>query len=161
MKAITVFIFIMVSMNTYAQTAEGTNQHFSHTITSTAPATKIWEIWTDVSNWKEWDTGLKDAAMEGQFELDATGIITSLEGRKSKFRIVTYEKDRSYTMRTKLPLGSLYVKRYLIVEGGKTTFTHEVWFTGLTRGLFAKAFGKKFRAMLPEVIESIKSIALR
>ena len=57
-------------------------------------------------------------------------------------------------MKTKLPLGSLYVKRYLKMDG-----THEVWFAGLTRGLFAKAFGGKFRGMLPEVLNNIKTIA--
>ena len=86
-------------------------------------------------------------------------IIISLEGRKSKFEIVEYEERKSYTMKTKLPLGSLYVKRYLKMDGRSTRFTHEVWFAGLTRGLFAKAFGGKFRGMLPEVLNNIKTIA--
>jgi len=83
----------------------------------------------------------------------------SLEARKSKFKVVEFVKGKMYTYKTKLPLGSLYVKRYLTEENGQTKFTHEVWFQGLTGGLFAKAFGAKFRQMLPEVMEKIKEIA--
>ena len=82
-----------------------------------------------------------------------------MENRKSKFKVVEYSKGKSYTYKTKLPLGSLYVKRYLTIKEGKTIFTHEVWFKGLTKGIFANAFGEKFRTMLPRVLEKIKEIA--
>jgi hypothetical protein len=55
-------------------------------------------------------------------------------------------------------LGGLYVKRFLEVKNGRTYFTHEVWFSGLTGGIFANMFGEKFKTMLPEVMENIKKI---
>lgn len=157
---ITILILAMstlVNLNTRGQ--EPTNKHFWYSLETTAPASSIWSIWTVVPNWKKWDTGLKDALIEGPFEQDAKGFIISLENRKSKFKVVEYVEGKTYTFRTKLPLGSLYVKRYLALKDGKTTFTHEVWFTGLTKGLFAKAFGGKFREMLPEVLENIRAQA--
>ena len=72
--------------------------------------------------------------------------------------MVDYQEGTSYTFKTKLPLGGLYVKRYLTEENGITRYTHEVWFKGLTAGIFANAFGGKFRAMLPEVMLNIKKI---
>jgi len=137
------------------------NQHFWYTLESDATPHQIWTIWTDVANWHQWDSGLKAAEMQSPFQLNATGIITSLEGRKSKFKIVELEEGTTYTFKTKLPLGSLYVKRYLEQKNEKTYFTHEVWFQGLTKGIFAKAFGKKFKAMLPEVMQSINQIAIQ
>jgi len=130
-----------------------------HTVETSAPPAEVWTIWTTVEDWKSWDTGLKDAQMEGAFQLKAKGVIISLEGRKSKFKVVDIEEGKSYTIKTNLPLGGLYVKRYLKQNGDKTIFTHEVWFKGLTKGLFAKAFGRKFREMLPEVLQNIKQIA--
>lgn len=154
------FIILMLLFSVvHAQEATPSNQHFWHTSTTSAAPEKVWELWTDVPQWKSWDTGLSDANMEGQFQLNSTREIISLEGRTSKFKVVEFTDGESYTFRTKLPLGSLCVKRYLSTEGGKTTFTHEVWFTGLTKGIFAKAFGEKFRAMLPEVLENIKHLA--
>lgn len=157
---LTIFTLMTSILTTLsAQDKEPTNKHFWYSMETTAPPEVIWEIWTDVPNWKEWDSGLKDASIEADFNIDVKGVITSLEDRKSKFKVVAFKEGQSYTYKTKLPLGSLYVKRYLTVNEGKTIFTHEVWFKGLTGGIFAKALGEKFRAMLPEVLSSIKEIA--
>jgi len=142
-----------------AQSDSPSNRHFWESRETTASPNQIWSIWMDVPNWKNWDTGLKDAFMEDAFQLNARGTIVSLEGRKSKFQVVEFTEGKSYTFRTKLPLGSLYVKRYLETTSGKTVFTHEVWFTGITRGIFASAFGKKFRKMLPRVVDHVKNLA--
>ena len=143
----------------HAQNKKQSNKHFWYSLETSASPEIIWAIWTDVSNWKNWDTGLKDASMKEDFQLSSKGIIISLENRKSKFKVVEFIEGQSYTIKTKLPLGSLYVKRFLTQENGKTMFTHEVWFKGLTKGIFAKAFGAKFRKLLPDVLRNIKTIA--
>lgn len=137
---------------------EPSNKHFWYSMETTAAANSIWALWVDVPNWKNWDIGLKDASFSEQFKAGNQGIIVSLEGRKAKFKVVEYIEGESYTYKTKLPLGSLFVKRYLKTENNVTTFTHEVWFKGLTSGIFAKALGKDFRKMLPEVLLNIKNI---
>lgn len=139
-----------------AQDNTPSNKHFWHTVETTADPQAIWNVWTDVSNWKNWDTGLKDAIMKTPFQLKSKGKIISLEGRRSTFKVVAYEEGKSYTFKTNLPLGGLYVKRYIEQKNGKTFFTHEVWFKGLTAGIFAKRFGPEFRKLLPEVMENIK-----
>jgi hypothetical protein len=159
MQKIILLSLTLIRMSLYAQTPEQTNKHFWHRVETSAPPQKIWQIWTDVKNWNQWDTGLKQAEIKEHFALNSSGIVTSLENRQSKFTIVTYEEGKSYTFRTKLPLGSLYVRRFLETIDGKTYFTHEVWFSGMTGGIFAKQFGRKFREMLPSVMESIKEIA--
>ena len=159
-KSLVAIILITMTVKTSAQTpiGEQTNKHFWHSESTTKP-TEIFRLWTDVSTWKDWDSGLNDATLEGPFKLGAKGTIISLEGRKSKFEVVEYHQDTSYTIRTKLPLGSLYVKRFLSPQNGETTLTHEVWFKGLSGGLFAKLFGQKFRELLPGVVKEVKRIA--
>ncbi|MEM9078499.1 MAG: SRPBCC family protein [Bacteroidota bacterium] len=142
-----------------AQNKEQSNKHFWNTAKTSATPEKIWAIWTDVPNWKMWDSGLKDATLDGTFELKTKGKIISLEGRTSRFKITAYIPGKSYTFRTRLPLGALNLKRYLKVKQGVTFFTHEVWFTGLAGGIFAKRFGPEFRSLLPEVMEKIKILA--
>ena len=97
--------------------------------------------------------------MNDPFQLSAKGQLISLEGRKSKFKVVAYEEGKSYTFKTKLPLGGLYVKRSLSLKAGTVYFTHEVWFQGVSAKIFAKAFGPKLKAMLPEVMGTIKNLA--
>lgn len=143
----------------HSQEKTPTNKHFWYTLETQAAPERIWAVWTDVPNWKNWDIGLKDASKEGEFKSGSKGRIISLEGRTSKFKVVAFVEGKSYTYKTKLPLGSLHVRRYLKTDNGKTTFTHEVWFKGLTGGVFAKAFGAEFREMLPTVLSNVKDLA--
>lgn len=136
------------------------DKHFWHTLETPASPAQVWQVWTAVDQWKEWDLGLKDAEMRSPFGLGAKGTIISLEGRRSTFKVVAFQEGQSYTFRTPLFLSSLYVRRYWLVEDGKTWLTHEVWFKGLTASLFAKRFGPKFRQVLPEVVENVSKKAM-
>lgn len=159
MKVSVIATLILMSNSLVGQGRSPSNQHFWHTLSTTATPSAIWTVWTDVSNWKDWDTGLREATLEDDFVLGAKGTILSLEGRTSKFKVVAIEPGKSYTIKTKLPLGGLYVKRTMTPTSEGIEFTHEVWFVGLTKGFFAKAFGADFRAMLPEVMQNVKRIA--
>ena len=151
------FVFVIGTVGISAQKNSPTNKHFWESSVTQAKPQEVWTVWTDVPNWKTWDTGLKEASIEGEFKLGAKGKIVSLEGRTSKFKVVSWVEGESYTIKTKLPLGSLFVKRFPLVKDGATHFTHEVWFKGLSAGLFARNFGPKFRGLLPEVLLNVKT----
>ncbi len=159
MKLSLIATLLIMSNTLLGQQKEPSNKHFWHSLPTTADRNAVWQTWTDVPNWKTWDTGLQDATINGAFTLGAKGTILSLEGRTSKFEVVAIDPGISYTIKTRLPLGSLYVKRYMTDDELGLTFTHEVWFAGLTKGIFAKAFGANFRVLLPEVMQNVKRIA--
>ena len=147
-------------MTLIAQTnKQATDAHFWYTESTTAEPEVIWNIWTDVANWKQWDIGLKDAGLSEEFTLNAKGYIIDNDGRKSKFKVTEFEEGISYTYKVPLFLSSLNIKRYLEVKNGQTYFTHEVWFKGITKGIFVKMLGAEFRQMLPEVLQNIKRLA--
>ena len=137
------------------------NTHFSYSLETSASPTKIWQIWCDVPNWQQWDAGLKSAELLGTFAIGTKGKLIPDKGPKSSFVLTELVAGKSYTFKTKLPLGALYVKRYLEEKGGKTYFTHEVWFSGLSKGIFGNALGKNYRRILPEVMARIREIAER
>lgn len=156
MKQILLIISILFAMETSAQQ---TNYHFSHTDSTTASSDKIWQIWTDVPNWKQWDKGLQDATLEGTFEVGTKGKLIPDKGPKSKFIISELVPNQSYTFKTKIPFGWLVIKRTLEVKNEITYFTHDVEFTGLLKKLLGNNLGKRYSAMLPEVMKEIKLIA--
>ncbi len=139
--------------------AQQSNYHFSYTDSTSLSKDKIWQIWTDVPNWQEWDKGLKEAYLEGAFVAGAKGQLVPDKGPKSKFIISELIPNQSYTLKTKIPFGWLMVKRNLEVKNGITYFTHDVEFTGLLKKIFGRQMGKKYRAMLPEVLNKIKEMA--
>jgi hypothetical protein len=139
--------------------AQQTNYHFSYTDSTSASSDKIWQVWTDVTNWKQWDKGLKEAELDGQFLIGTKGKLIPDKGPKSKFVISELVPNQSYTFKTKIPFGWLIVIRTLEIKEGKTFFTHDVQFTGLLKKILGNKIGKRYRAMLPNVLSEIKLIA--
>lgn len=153
-------IFLIVSIS-FAMTvnAEKANYHFSHTDSTSASSDKIWQVWTDVPNWKRWDRGLKEAVLEGEFIVGTKGKLVPDRGPKSKFVISELDPNKSYTFKAKIPLGWLVIKRTLEAKAGQTFFTHEVEFTGILKKFLGNKIGKDYREMLPGVLTEIKLIA--
>lgn len=133
---------------------------FSHTDTTTAPMDRLWEVWTDVPKWNEWDTGLKSAELNGPFAVGTKGRLIPNKGPKSDFEIVELQPMQGYTFRTSIPLGYLIVKRSSNpLPDGRIAFTHQVTFTGGLKWLFFGLLGKEYKAMLPDVLAKIKQKA--
>lgn len=139
--------------------AQQSNFHFSHTDSTSAKSDKIWQVWTDVDNWQQWDKGLKQAVLEDDFKVGAKGRLIPDKGPKSSFIITEIVPNQSYTFKTKIPFGWLVIQRILVAKEGVTYFTHDVRFTGLLKKVLGNTLGKKYRAMLPEVMLEIKKIA--
>ncbi len=149
----------LVSILLAATAAAQDYTQFSHTVSTTASAEKIWSIWTDVPNWHQWDTGLQSATLDAPFQLGAKGKLVPDRGPKSKFKISALEEGRSYTFKTRIPFGWLIVRRFMEKKDGQLFFTHEVEFTGLFKRAFAKRFGPRYKEMLPVVMQNIKVLA--
>jgi len=143
-------------MTTLAQTS---NVHFSCTDSTTAVPEKIWQIWTDVENWKQWDKGLQLASIDGDFAAGTKGKLLPDKGPAARFIITAVHPGSAYTFKTKIPLGWLVITRTLKVIDNRTFFTHEVQFTGLLKHIFGRQLGRKYRTMLPEVLHAIKKLA--
>ncbi|MGA0560677.1 SRPBCC family protein [Larkinella sp. VNQ87] len=140
-------------------TAQPTDHRFSQTDSTSASPDRIWRIWTDVPNWNQWDTGLKEARLEGDFESGTKGTLIPDRGPKSRFVISQLVPGQSYTFKTRIPFGWLVVKRSLKTAGGRTYFTHDVAFTGLLKRFWGRRLGRSYRAMLPTVLQTIKQLA--
>ena len=61
--------------------------HVAHTLQTTAPAERIWQLWTDVAGWPRWDTALVAARLDGPFVCGARGRLQSKGSPESTFNI--------------------------------------------------------------------------
>jgi hypothetical protein len=73
-------------------------------ISHNASLDELWKLW-DFDNRKEWDSSLDWIEANGQFELGQTGLLKLKEQPPRKFKIIEFEKYKSYTDRFYLPLG--------------------------------------------------------
>ena len=145
---------IMIQSQAFAQLLT-TKHSFHHTETTTLSPESIWKAWTDVPTWQEWDSGLQSATIKGNWQLGAKGKLIPDKGPKVKFEVIEFVEGQSYTLRMPLPLGSFYLHRFLHTEGGQTQFTHQIYFKGLTAGIFAKSMGERYQKMLPPVMQAL------
>ncbi len=153
---ITIFQLSIMTISLSSQTPLS----FSHTDSTQAPPERIWEIWTNVSNWPTWDAGLRSARLKkGPFREGAKGKLKPDKGPKASFWITEVEEGIAYTLKTRIPFGWLIVRRRLWQDGGWTYFRHEVEFTGWLKKTFARKFGPRYREMLPSVLQKIKMLA--
>lgn len=156
MKNILAPLFVFTTMLIQAQS---TNYHFSHTESTSAAPDKIWAVWTDVANWKQWDTGLKEAVIMGEFKNGVKGKLKPDKGPRSKFIITDVVENQSYTFKTKIPFGWLVIKRSMQLKESKTFFSHDVEFTGIMKKMLGNQLGKKYKTMLPVAMKNITKIA--
>jgi uncharacterized protein YndB with AHSA1/START domain len=133
---------------------------FSHTVETDAAPERVWEIWTDVSRWPEWDTELITATLEGEFRAGARGTLKPRTGPPSAFTIAELEPGRSYTFTTQLPACRLNVRRVLEPTARGTRFTHEVSFAGPMALLFQALLEKGFAVALPGVMDRVDCLAV-
>ncbi|MCZ8354710.1 MAG: SRPBCC family protein [Cyclobacteriaceae bacterium] len=156
MKQNILYLFMAISITVHAQKNKFS---FSHTETTTATAEQIWQIWTDVPNWKQWDNGLQNAELHGEFSVGTKGKLIPDKGPKASFVITQFEQNKSYTFKTRIPFGWLVIERTLVENEEDVNFTHHVAFTGLLKKFFYKKLGKRYKEMLPQVMREIKIIA--
>jgi hypothetical protein len=141
--------------------AAGTNQAFSHEVTTSGPPSAVWAVWTDVAGWGRWDKGLKSASLDGPFVTGARGTLTPLSGPNARFVVREVRQGVSYRFTTALPLASLSVTRTIVSSGqnAPTVFRHDVRFDGLLGGFWAKRYGPGFRAALPPTMAGVAALA--
>ncbi len=132
---------------------------YAHSILTTASPETIWKLWTDVKNWKSWDEAVQDSTITGDFKTDAEGMVTSEKGPKAKFTIASCTPNFSYTLDTKLLFAHLYVRRLIGYHNNKSIITNEIWIEGPLSSFWWTIIGKKYLAMLPNIMDRFKKIA--
>ena len=131
-------------------------------ISTSASAEIIWNLWADVENWKEFDTLLEYSFLKDQtsFELGAVGYVKARGAPKTKFEIIEFDAGKSFTESLKLPAWhTLELKRLVHVSEGKTVFTHEIVFKGPFKGVLYYFLADNFKRELPLVMTRLKLVA--
>lgn len=134
-----------------------------YSVETTAKQSTIWRLWSDVENWKRFDTLLEYSRLdEGHyFEPGATGVIKADGANKTGFKLTQVTPGVSFTETLFVPLYQrIELKRYFEKsESGQTIFTHEVVFKGRLRFLIYAAAASQFKKELPLVMGRLKAVA--
>ena len=130
------------------------------TATVTAPTRAIWEAWTDIDRFAEWDPREEQARLDGPFAVGATGYSKQRGNPGGPFTIVAVQDGRSWTAKCPLPGGDLRIEHRLRQHADGQVLTlvrYEV--RGPLSPLFRFVFAPRLRRELPESFAALEKRA--
>lgn len=125
------------------------------TRTTSASKEKIWDLWSDVQNWKTWDKDVESAELFGAFRQGTKGVMKPSEGPRATFRITECTQLKSFTNTSLLPLCRMDFIHTIKEIGGRVEIKHKVVMTGALTFLFSRIIGKKLEEGLPHAVDSL------
>jgi hypothetical protein len=132
---------------------------FSEQITINVGPEKIFSLYETVSQWKDWDSDVTLSTISGPFAIGTTGKLKPAKGPETKITIASVEKNKSFTVESKLPLCVITFEHELQPLKNATHVTHRVSFNGPLTFLFGRVIGSQIRKGLPRTLLGLKRAA--
>jgi uncharacterized protein YndB with AHSA1/START domain len=133
---------------------------FQASAISKANPETIWQLYSDVTNWKRWDDAIISSHVEGAFEVGSHGSMT-IEGnpRPLPFVLLEVEANRIFRDVTEIPGVKIEFTHRLEPTAEGTKITHHVTISGPAWEQVAATVGKKLEHGLPITVASLAKLA--
>jgi uncharacterized protein YndB with AHSA1/START domain len=63
-----------------------------------APPARVWQIWSDVSSWPDWNPDMKESRLDGPLRVGTTGTINTRSGGKHDVVVTQFADGRSFEL---------------------------------------------------------------
>lgn len=128
---------------------------YSESIKTTASPESVWNLWTNMSSWPEWDKGVAWAKLETTFLQGEYIAMKPVRGPAVRCLLEEVTPLRSFTTRSSFPLATLSFKHH--IDDG--IVTHGVEMRGILTPLFRRLFGRDIQKGLPQAVRSLVAMA--
>ena len=132
---------------------------FSEEITVNTDPERIFVLYEDVANWKQWDPDIASSSISGPFTSGTTGKLKPTKGPEARIKIVSMEKNKSFTTQSNFPLCTMIFEHNLLPAKGSTHVIHRVSFDGPLSFFFGWVIGNQIRKGLPGALRGLKQTA--
>ena len=126
---------------------------YEKTVSGNIDNKKLWELYSDVSRWKEWDIDVENVVLNGTFSSGSTGIMLMKNGQSLPFVIDSVTTEKEFT--TSSCLGEITVSFIHVITA--TTITHTVTIVGGADAQM-EGMGKGITANLPDTLNKLLSM---
>jgi uncharacterized protein YneF (UPF0154 family) len=114
-----------------------------------ASEAKIWQVLTDVENWKEWIGSIEYSIIDASFENGTLITIKNIKAPKATNTLRDIVVNESFTLQSKLPLCTMDCTHEIVKENGVLKIKLGVRMYGALSFIFRSIFGKKLEKSLP------------
>ncbi len=129
---------------------------------TSAPADKVWKVWSDVDSWPQWNPDMKASRLDGPMKLGMTGNIDTRSGGKHDVVVTHYEEGRSFELEsTALPGTKMGIRATIALSGSGSRITQGFEPRGLLAPIVGPMMGgailKTFNSVLNGLKQKVES----
>lgn len=149
-------LFYAFFIGTFIINAQDSN--YTKQIELASSPEEAWQLITDVSQWKHWDSHVVDAQLKGDFLASSKGVIVTTSSKVVDFEIVSLDQGKSFTLRHQLSSGMVYLKRSVESLANGSVVKLEVWYKRLSNKNFRKYMGEDFDLVLEKELQNFVAL---
>ena len=124
-----------------------------------ASEAKIWQVLTDVENWKEWIGSIEYSTIQGNFENGALVTIKNIKAPTSTNTLKDIVVNKTFTLQSKLPLCTMDCTHEIVQENDVLKVKLGVKMYGALSFIFKSIFGKNLANSLPIATKKLVELA--
>ena len=129
--------------------------------TSAAPE-NVWQIWSDMSTWGEWNPNVSTMDWRGGFVSGSTGVMNTRAGQHHNMQLVDVQPGRSFALLTSVVPGTRFRFNCRIEPGTKTRVSQTVEVGGplgpVMGGILGPQVSKEFGTLLANLARKAESV---
>src|ERR1700680_1233215 len=127
-------------------------REYGTSVVSTAPADRIWKVWSDTSTWGVWNPNVSTMELQGAFASGSTAIMNTRAGQHHKMQILDVQPGRSFALETSVVPGTTFRFNCRVEAGAMTRISQTVAVKGplgpVLGGMLGPQVSKEFGTLL-------------
>lgn len=137
-------------------------REYGTSVETSAPAEKVWRVWSDMSTWGEWNPNVSTMDWSGGFVSGSRGVMNTRAGQHHKMELVDVQPGRSFALLTSVVPGTRFRFNCRVVPAGaKTTVSQTVEVLGplgpVMGGMLGPQVSKEFGVLLTNLARKAES----
>lgn len=127
---------------------------YENTVTGKTTVKKVWDLYSDVSKWSLWDSGIKSVDLFGAFAVSANGVMNMADGSALPFSVTECTPQKSFTTQSKFGAITVTFGHEIKESGDTVTVKHTVTIDGGNE-MQMEGMGKGIVANIPECMQRL------
>jgi uncharacterized protein YndB with AHSA1/START domain len=133
---------------------------YEHSVETSAPAEAVWEHWSDMEAWPQWNDGIESIKINGPFAVGTTFTMTPPGDEPISMRLTEIVEGELFT--DEADGGEFVVRTVHRLEpagGGRTRIIYRTEITGAAADQIGPEVGPAITADFPQVLAALAARA--
>ena len=127
---------------------------------SSAPADRLWSIWSDPTHWQDWNPNVSRVELEGPFAVGTRGVMHSGDGQVHKIQFTDIQPGKQFTLSaTAIPGALLYFTCKVESAAGGSRISQAVDMKGPLAPIFRPMMSNRIAATFTPILDGLANKA--